>query len=151
MEKKIGDITYSTNKALLDIPFIHAYLSQESYWAHGIPLKTVEKAVEGSLCFGVYDDHKQIGFARVITDGATFGYLADVFVLGERQKKGIGKNLMEFIMEVTDQMHFRRFMLATLDAHGLYKKYGFKKIQNARKLMEVHKPDIYGDEENPCR
>ncbi len=151
MEKKIGNITYSTNKSLLDINLIHTYLSQESYWANGIPVEIVKKSIEGSLCFGVYDDHHQIGFARIITDYATFGYLADVFVLGDHRKQGIGKDLMEFIMEVTDQLHLRRFMLATLDAHELYKKYGFKRIKNARKFMEISKPDIYGDIENSCR
>lgn len=150
MEKKVGDITYSTNTALLDIHLIHAYLSRESYWAHGIPIEVVKKSIEGSLCFGVYHDHQQIGFARVITDYATYGYLADVFVLGDQRKQGIGKNLMEFIMEVTSQFNLRRFMLATLDAHDLYKKYGFKRIKNARKFMEISKPDIYGDLQNKC-
>jgi len=151
MEKKIGSISYSTNKSLLDVHLIHAYLSQESYWAQGIPIEIVKKSIDGSLCFGVYDGHQQIGFARVITDYATFGYLADVFILGNEQKKGIGKNLMEFIMEVTDQLNLRRFMLATLDAHDLYKKYGFKRIKNARKFMEISKPGIYGDADNKCK
>jgi N-acetylglutamate synthase-like GNAT family acetyltransferase len=150
MERTIDHITYSTNKALLNIPLIHAYLSGESYWSKHIPRETVEKAIEHSICFGAYDENNQIGFARVVTDHATFGYLADVFVLGDYRGRGISKNLMELIMEVTDQLNLRRFMLATLDAHSLYTKYGFTALKNPDRIMEISKPDIYGDKGNKC-
>jgi N-acetylglutamate synthase-like GNAT family acetyltransferase len=150
MERTIDKINYSTNKALLNIPLIHEYLSGESYWSKHIPRETVEKAIEHSICFGAYDENNQIGFARVVTDHATFGYLADVFVLGDYRGRGISKNLMELIMDVTDQLNLRRFMLATLDAHSLYTKYGFTALKNPDRIMEISKPDIYGDKESKC-
>lgn len=150
MEKFVDHITYSTNKDLLNIPLIHAYLSEESYWSKNIPLNVVEKAIQNSLCFGAYSEHGQIAFARVVTDHATYGYLADVFVLGDYRKRGISKHLMEFIMEVTSPLNFRRFMLATLDAHSLYTKYGFAELGHPERMMEISRPGIYGDMENKC-
>lgn len=150
MEKFVDHITYSTNKDLLNLPLIHAYLSEESYWSKGIPLEYVEKAIQHSICFGAYSEHGQVAFARIVTDHATFGYLADVFVLGDYRKRGISKHLMEFIMEVTAPLNFRRFMLATLDAHSLYTKYGFKELKHPERIMEISKPGIYGDMENKC-
>jgi N-acetylglutamate synthase-like GNAT family acetyltransferase len=150
MEKYINHITYSTQPELLNIPLIHTYLSTESYWARHIPLEVVETAIKNSICFGAYSEHGQVAFARVITDHATFGYLADVFVLGDYRKRGIAKNLMEFIMEVTSQLNLRRFMLATLDAHTLYTQYGFTELQHPERLMEINRPGIYGDAQNPC-
>lgn len=151
MEKFIEHITYSTNKDLLNIPLIHAYLSTDSYWAKHIPLETVKTAIANSICFGAYSEHGQVAFARVVTDHATFGYLADVFVLGDYRKRGISKHLMEFIMEETEKLNLRRFMLATLDAHSLYTKYGFTELKNPGRIMEISRPDIYGDAENICR
>jgi GNAT superfamily N-acetyltransferase len=150
MEKYINHITYSTQKELLNIPLIHAYLSTESYWAKNIPLQVVETAIKNSICFGGYSEHGQVAFARVITDHATFAYLADVFVLGDYRKRGIAKNLMQFIMEVTAQFNLRRFMLATLDAHSLYTPCGFTELKHPERMMEINRPGVYGDKENVC-
>ena len=150
MEKEIAGITYSTNKELLNVPLIHAYLCNESYWSKGIPLAVVEKAIENSLCYGAYSEHGQVAFARVVTDYATFGYLADVFVLGDYRKQGISKHLMQFIMETTVPFKLRRFMLATLDAHSLYTQYGFSELKHPERIMEISKPGVYGDLGNEC-
>lgn len=134
---KVGDILYSSDKSLLQIDVIHQYLSKESYWAQGVPLEIVNRAIQGSLCVGVYKDQKQIAFARVITDEATFGYLADVFVLQEYRQKGISKELMKFIMQYPSLQKLRRFMLATKDAHSLYEQFGFKKLSTPERFMEI--------------
>lgn len=150
MEKIINQINYSTNKELLNVLLIHAYLCNESYWSKGIQLKTVENAIEHSICFGAYCDHGQVAFARVVTDHATFGYLADVFVLGDYRGQKIAKNLMQFIMDEMEQLNLRRFMLATLDAHSLYTQYGFSELKHPERIMEISRPDIYGDMGNTC-
>lgn len=132
----------STNPDLLDIPFIHHELSH-SYWAESIPLEIVEKSIRHALCFGIYHEGKQIGFARVISDYATFGYLADVFVIEQYRKQGLSKWLMEVIMAHPELQGLRRFMLATRDAHELYKKYGFTPLTNPERIMAITYPDIY--------
>lgn len=134
----------SDNKDLLDIGFIHFELSN-SYWAKNIPIELVQKSIAHSLCFGVYKDKKQIGFARVISDYATFGYLCDVIIAQDEQGQGAGKMLMEFIMKHPDLKGLRRFMLATRDAHTLYTKYGFTKLQNPDRIMEITIPDPYSE------
>ena len=136
-EKYIGEFLYSTDKSKLNIEYIHNYLSKESYWAKNIPVEIVKKSIEGSLCFGVYHQNIQIGFARVITDHATFGYLADVFIDKEYRGNGLSKELMKFIMEQDVVKKLRRFMLATLDAHGLYTQFGFEKLEGDKRLMGV--------------
>lgn len=150
MEKIINHITYSTKKELLNVSLIHAYLCNESYWSKGIPYEFVEAAIANSMCFGAYAEHGQVAFARVVTDYATFGYLADVFVLGDHRKQGISKNLMQFVMEETALFKFRRFMLATLDAHSLYTQYGFSELKHPERIMEISRPKIYGDDDNEC-
>ncbi|RPD37872.1 GNAT family N-acetyltransferase [Chitinophaga barathri] len=116
----------STDNSLLRIDVIHHYLSVESYWAEGIPRAIVERSIEGSLCFGLYaEDGQQIGFARVITDMATFAYLADVFVLDAWRKRGLSKWLMEVILAHPGLQDVRRMMLITMDAQGLYEQFGF--------------------------
>src|SRR2546430_1801815 len=129
-EITIDNILYSTNKDLLQIDVIHAYLSGESYWGKGISKKIVENSIKGSTCYAAYKDSKQIAFARLITDEATFAFLADVFVIPEYQGKGIGKELMNVLMTNVSQMGLRKIMLATRDAQGLYEKYGFKNFPN---------------------
>lgn len=136
-EKIVDGVLYSDNKDLLQLDVIHAYLSNESYWAKGIPKELVKKSIEGSLCFGAYKDNKQIAFARVISDMASFGYLADVFVLEEQRGKGISKQLMKFIIDYEPLKGLRRFMLATKDAHSLYEKYGFKPLATPDRFMEI--------------
>ncbi len=138
-----NNILFSCNKELLQVNVIHHYLSKESYWAQNIPLSVVEASIKGSLCFGVYSEGKQIAYARVITDEATFGYLADVFVLESYRKKGISKALMKFIMNHPSLKKLRRFMLATKDAHMLYEQFGFKKLSTPDRFMEIKPFEVY--------
>lgn len=133
----MNDFSISTDKGKLNLPYIHHYLSEESYWAKHIPMEIVKKSIEGSLCFGVYDKDKQIGFARVITDYATFGYLADVFIDKNYRGKGLSKQLMRFILDWDSLKGLRRFMLATLDAHGLYTQFGFESMEGNKRLMGI--------------
>jgi N-acetylglutamate synthase-like GNAT family acetyltransferase len=137
-----GAYSISTDKERLNIAYIHSFLSH-SYWAENIPVETVRKSVDGSLCFGVYEGTQQVGFARVITDGATFGYLADVFIDEAYRGRGLSKWLIATIMAHPDLQGLRRFMLATRDAHGLYAQYGFTAVSNADRLMNIVKPDLY--------
>lgn len=136
-EKQINEYLISTDKAKLNIEYIYHYLSKESYWAKNIPMEIVQTSVEGSFCFGIYHQNKQIGFARVITDYATFGYLADVFIDKDYRGKGLSKELMKFVMEQETIKKLRRFMLATLDAHSLYAQFGFESQEGNKRLMGV--------------
>lgn len=142
--------TISTNKGQLDIDLIHNFLCNEAYWSQGIPKETVMKAIENSaLCFGIYKGGEsdpvaqQVGFARVISDLATYAYLADVFVLQDYRKLGLSKWLMEVIANHHDLMDVRKFMLATNDAHGLYSKYGFEQVYNPEIYMEKVRKNPY--------
>ena len=136
-EKNIGKFLYSTDKTKLNIEYIHCFLSKESYWAKNIPIEIVKTSIEGSFCFGVYYQGKQIGFARVITDYATFGYLADVFIDKDFRGQGLSKELMKFIMEQDVIKILRRFMLATLDAHSLYAQFGFESQEGNKRFMSI--------------
>lgn len=135
----------STDPGKLDIYIIHQYLSEQSYWAQNIPLDVVERSVANSLCFGVYHQDKQVGFARLVTDKATFAYLADVFVLEEHRDKGLSKWLMAFIHSHPDVQGLRRWVLGTLDAHELYKQFGWAPLTEAQvqRFMQIIVPDIY--------
>lgn len=137
-----GDFIIDTDRSRLDIPFIHQYLTQ-SYWAEDISYEIVKKAIEGSVCFGMYHAEKQVGFARVITDAATFAYLADVFMDEDYRGRGLSKWLMKVIMEHESVQELRRFMLATRDAHGLYSQFGFTLLKNTDRWMQVHNPNVY--------
>jgi GNAT superfamily N-acetyltransferase len=132
-----GDFLISTDKSKLDIKLIHQYLSEESYWSKNIPLEIVQKSIEGSVCFGLYHQQKQIGFARVITDGAVFGYLADVFILEQFRGKGLAKWMIKVILDHPGLQGFRRWMLATKDAHGLYAQFGFKELDKPERYMYI--------------
>ncbi|WP_205461727.1 GNAT family N-acetyltransferase [Mangrovibacterium lignilyticum] len=130
-------ISVSTDKDLLDVSMIHHYLSERSYWAKARSLATVQASIEHSVCFGAYDENgKQLGFARVATDYAVFGWIMDVFVLEECRGKGIGKLLMEAIVNHRDLKRLRRMGLGTDDAHGLYRQYGFTDLAHPENLME---------------
>ena len=142
-EKIYGDYLFSNNKSLLQVDVIHNYLSKESYWAQNIPLNIVEKSIFGSICFGVYFKGKQIGFARVVTDEASFGYLADVFILQEHRRKSLSKELMAFVLDFEPLKNLRRFMLATKDAHSLYSQFGFKPLAEPARFMEMKAFEIY--------
>lgn len=133
----------STDKNLLQIDTIHAFLSDKSYWAKDVPKDIVEKSLINSLCFGVYFNDIQVGFARVISDYATFAYLCDVFIIDEYRGKGLSKWLMEKIMQHPDLQNLRRFTLGTRDAHELYRKFGFREPDNACNNMEIRESDIY--------
>ena len=141
-EKTRDPFSISTDSARLDLKAMHSYLSR-AYWCEGIPMDTVAKAVEGSLCFGLYDGSRQIGLARVITDKATFAYLCDVYVLEEYRGQGLGKWLMEAVRDHPDLKNLRRFVLLTRDAHGLYEQFGFTGIKDVKRYMEIARPDIY--------
>lgn len=126
----------SADKSRLDVPLIHQYLSQESYWAQNIPLDVVQRSIDNSLCFGIYCHDQQVGFARVITDQATFAYLADVFVLPEHRGKGLSKQLMETISNLPTLQGLRRWLLATRDAHALYNQFGFTALDQPDQIMQ---------------
>jgi GNAT superfamily N-acetyltransferase len=138
------EYTISTDKTKIDLEYIHQYLCVQSYWAKGIPFHTVEKSVAGALCFGIYKEAQMIGFARVITDGATFAYLADVFVDEKFRGQGLSKWLMEVILNHPDLQGLRRFMLATRDAHGLYRQFNFTGLTHPENVMLIHNPNPYG-------
>jgi GNAT superfamily N-acetyltransferase len=132
----------STDPVKVDLDAIHAYLVR-AYWSQGIQRKTVERAVANSLCFAVLQGKAQIGFARVVTDSATYAYLCDVYILEEHQGKGLGKWLMECVMGHPSLQGLRRFSLATRDAHGLYRQFGFRDLSKPDTAMEILRPDIY--------
>ena len=142
IEHRRDDFLVTTDPARLDLDFIHAYLVR-SYWAEGIPRETVDRSIANSLCFGVYEGDIQVGFARVITDCATYAYLADVFVIESYRGRGLSKFLMECIVKHPELQGLRRWVLGTRDAHELYAKYGFKPLANPDRFMELHDPEVY--------
>lgn len=128
----------------LDRERIYDYLSRQSYWAQGLPRAIFERSIEHSLCFGAYaDDGAQVGFGRVVTDRATFAYLADIFVLEEWQGKGVGKQLVAAMLAHPALHDLRRMMLATADAHGLYAQYGFQPLSRPERMMERLEQNVY--------
>jgi len=136
---------YKTSSDLkdMDLTTIHRFISN-SYWAKNIPLNTMEKAINNSLCFGVFTEcGRQVAFARMITDSATFAYLADVFVLKEHRGKGLSKLIMQDIIKHPELQGIRRMVLATSDAHRLYEQFGFKALSSPESFMELHQPDVY--------
>ena len=133
----------STDKARLQIDVIQRFLSEESYWAKSRTLEQTRTAIENSICFGIYDDEKQIGFARVVSDQATFAYIGDVFVLSEYRGHGLSKWLMQTMLEHPDLQGLRRWILATKDAHGLYSQYGFHELTFPERWMELPAPNAY--------
>lgn len=137
-------IRISDDHSKLQLNVIHGYLTR-SYWAQGIPKHSVQKSIDNSLCFAAFADDKQVAFARVITDKASFAYLADVFVLEQYQGLGLSKKLMAAVIRHPDLQNIRRFMLCTADAHTLYEKFGFSIAAAPENLMAIHKPDIYND------
>lgn len=132
----------STDNTLLNLAWIREKLSG-TYWAQDIPISIVERSIENSLCFGVYDQQKQIGIARMITDKATFAYLCDVFIDEGHRGLGLSKWLMGVIMDHPDLQGLRRYMLATKDAHALYRKFGFNELLAPERWMEIGFPGIY--------
>ena len=139
-----GEFEISTDPSRLDLEVIHGFL-RTSYWAEGRSRAVVERAIANSLCFGVYESATgaQVGFARVVTDHATFAYLCDVYVLESHRGQGLGKWLIECVMAHPQLQGLRRFSLATRDAHELYAQFGFQPLAKPEAHMERHKPDIY--------
>ncbi len=137
-ERSVTGYTISTDRTKLDLPEIHRYLSNESYWAQGRTLRDVERSVSNSLCFGVFDSAgRQAGFARVVTDYVTFGWLADVFILQAHRGKGLAKWLVETVVSHPDLRGLKRLVLGTRDAHELYRKYGqFSSLRNPERWMQ---------------
>ena len=147
MEWKRDGFTVSTEKERLDRGVIHEFL-RGSYWAKGIPREVVDRSIENSLCFGLYDGDALIGFTRVISENATFGYLADVFVLESHRGRGLATWFMKVVMAHPDLRGIRRWMLVTADAHGLYRKVGFTEPSKPERIMEKLLPDAYGASRN---
>lgn len=143
MEIEDKGFIFSDDRQKIDPIAVHHYLSTQSYWAKDIPLEIVQRSIDNSLCFGIYRERQQVGFARWITDKATFGYLADVYVLAQYRGQGLSKKLMSLMLFHKDLQGLRRYMLGTLDAHGLYAQFGFKAIEHPERLMGIAVPDPY--------
>lgn len=150
-----GEFLISTDKNKLDLKVIHGFLSNDSYWAKGRTIDVVARSVDNSLSFGLYKNHQQIGFARVVTDYATFAWLADVFILAEHRGQGLAKWLMEVITSHSELRGFRRWVLATKDAHKLYRHFGFQELKRPERWLEradpqmQEAPDYWQDKEDP--
>lgn len=138
-EWRRGEYLISTDRSRLNVELVQEFL-KPSYWASGIPEEIVRRSIENSLVFGVYADDEQVGFARVVTDYATFAYLADVFVLEAHRGRGLGKWMMEVIISHPRLQGFRRWMLATRDAHELYRRFGFAELERPEIFMEIVTP-----------
>lgn len=146
MKWKQREFTVSDRREDLDVDLIYCFLNDLSYWAKGISREVVVKSLDNSLCFGLFEGDKQIGFGRVVTDRATFAYLADVFIVEDYRGKGLGKWLVECIVEHPELQSLRRWMLATADAQQLYHRYGFAPLDKPERFMEKHNPAIYRSE-----
>ena len=138
-----GEFTISTDDRLLDLDVIHDFLSNESYWATDRSIEKTRTAIENSICFGLYHGEKQIGFARVVSDKATFAYVGDVFVIEEYRGRGLSKWLMQTIVEHPDLQGLRRWVLATRDAHELYRQFEFSELRFPERWMEKTAPNAY--------
>ncbi|MES2797644.1 MAG: GNAT family N-acetyltransferase, partial [Bacteroidota bacterium] len=138
-----GEFILSTEKAKMDLPIIHHYLANQSYWAQNIPIETVQLAIENSLNFGIFHNNKQIGYARIVSDFATVAYLGDVFILPTYRGLGLSKWMIENIMLHPNLQGLRRWILLTADAHDLYKKFGWSCIAIPERWMDKHNPNVY--------
>jgi len=142
VEARKGEFLLSTDPKRLDVDFVHVFLTH-SYWAKGISRELVERSMENSLCFGVYTKGKQVAFARVISDFATYAYLGDVFVIEAYRGNGLGKWMMQCIRQHPQLQGLRRWTLLTRDAHGLYEQFGFTSVKKPDRYMEIHDPEVY--------
>jgi GNAT superfamily N-acetyltransferase len=143
MEIKEHGFIFSDDINLVDIDAVHHYLSTQSYWAKNIPFSIVQKSIKNSLCFGIYKEGKQIGFARWVTDRATFAYLCDVYIEEAYRGIGLSKKLMSLMLFHPDLQGLRRYHLATLDAHKLYEQFGFKPLEHPERHMGIVYTDLY--------
>ena len=138
----------TTNPARFDINFIHRFLSEESTWAKNIPIETVKKSLQHSLCFAGFENGQQVAFARVVSDFATFAYLVDVFVVSEARGKGHSKTLLNAVLAHPELQGLRRFLLASSNARGVYEKFGFTPLGKPEIFMEINRPNAYNAEAN---
>lgn len=136
-------LSIGTDRGDVDLDVVHAFLAEQSYWCRGVPREVVARGIEHSLCFSARLDGVFVGFARVVTDRATFAYLCDVFVLPEARGRGVSKALMAAVDAHADLQGLRRFLLATSDAHGLYAQHGFEPLTRPERFMERYRPDVY--------
>ena len=141
-ELEVEGIVYSDDPSRLDLDLIHGFLTT-AYWSPGIPRETVARAVAGSCCYAAYESGSQVAFARMVTDRATFAYLADVFVLPSHRGRGVGVRLTGFVLADPRLAGLRRLLLATRDAHGLYAKFGFRPLAAPDRFLEIHRPEVY--------
>jgi len=144
----MSEVIIKTGKENMDVTTIHRFLSEDSYWAKGIPFELVENSLTHSFCTGAFVDGKQVGFGRVITDYYTFAYFADFFVLPEYRGQGISKKMLSYILEQSWSKRLRRKMLITSDAHGLYRQFEFTNLANPSNILEIANPDMYLQENN---
>jgi GNAT superfamily N-acetyltransferase len=142
-----GSYSVTADRRRIDVDAVHDFLTR-SFWARGISKDVVAKSIAHSLCFGLFDDQAQIGFARVVTDSSTYAYLCDVYVLEQYRGEGLGKWMMEFVMAHPELQGLRRFQLVTRDAHGLYGRFGFKTPPHPERYMEIFRPGMYSAEGN---
>ena len=142
-QQVLSEYEISTDAHRLNVGVVHKFLAEDSYWSPGIPRATVERAIQNSLCFGVFHRAKQIGFARVVTDKSTFALLADLFILEAHRGKGLSKWLMRCVVGHEDLQGLRRLLLLTSDAHGLYRQFGFRELGDPSRFMEILRQDIY--------
>jgi GNAT superfamily N-acetyltransferase len=140
MDRAFDDYVISTDRQRLDLRAIHSFLAEQSYWARGVTRETVEKSIANSIPFGAYRNGEQVGFARVVTDRATFAWLADVYILESERGSGLGKALIACVMDHPDVSGVRRHLLATRDAHGLYARYGFGPLERTERFMVIEPP-----------
>lgn len=143
MHETFGQFIISTDRSRLDLPMIQRFLVEESYWAQERTEEQTRTAIENSICFGVYEGDRQIGFARVVSDKATFAYIGDVFILDEYRGRGLSKWLMQVMVEHPDLQGLRRWILATRDAHGLYEQFEFSGLRFPERWMERTAPNAY--------
>jgi len=132
----------TSDPAAVDVDAVHAYL-RRSYWAENVPREVVARAIANSIPFSVLQDARQVGFARVVTDRATFAYLSDVYILEEYRGRGLARRLMDTVMAHPDLQGLRRFSLSTRDADGLYRRYGFTELANPARHLEIYRPGMY--------
>lgn len=138
-----GELKISTDQGRLDVELIQRFLVEESYWARERTPEQTRTAIENSICFGVYDGERQVAFARVVSDKATFAYIGDVFVVEKYRGRGISKMLMQYIVEHPELQGLRRWVLATRDAHGLYEQFEFAPLRHPERWMEKTAPNAY--------
>jgi len=137
-----AEYTISTDQSRFDVEMIYTFLTA-CYWAEGIPRDVVQRSIENALCFGIFEGDAQVGFARVITDRATYAYIGDLFVLESHRGQGLSKRLMQAIIEHPELQGLRRWSLVTSDAHSLYEQFGFTALARPQDYMELHDPDVY--------